>query len=385
MDSETKNDGQVSSTQARNASRSPQPEVQNTSAQYQSQPKRKSNWGLWFFLFLLLFSICLCSGVVVLLAEATDSSSVLGQNYTSISGDEKSKNKILSIKIDAPILTESVSDNYLLSGGYVYGYTIKEELMKAADNDEIKAVILEINSPGGTIVGSKAISDGIAYYREKTQRPVFAYVQDMAASGAYWAAAATDKIIADTGSLTGSIGVLFGPFEYYDKLVSVGSVTAQNGIDIYYITGGEYKDLGNPLRRITDEELKTLQRDVNYEYDVFVNHVASRRGIDPTAIKQDVKALLYGVKTAREYKLIDMEGSRETAYSELAKEANLGTDYQIIRQERNFDVFSALLGIRAPEVTKTSCAFCNKMLFLHGNPLEYTIGNAAGSGASVDR
>jgi protease-4 len=336
--------------------------------------KKKSNlFGILFFLFLLILPICLCSGFLIFASQGGDNSSVLNSGYSTISGDSSSKNKLLSIKIDAPILSESAGESFLFSTGYVYGYTIKEELMQAADDADIKGVILEINSPGGTVVGSKAISDGVAYYREKTGKPVYAYIQDMAASGGYWAAAATDKIIADTGSLTGSIGVLFGPFEYYDKLVSVGSVTAQNGIDIYYITGGQYKDLGNPLRRITEEELKTLQRDVNHEYDVFVSHVATKRKIDPLVVKQDIKALLYGTKTAMEYKLIDMEGSRETAYTELATAVNAKDDYQIVRKQTDSSLFSALLGVKSPEKTKTSCAFCNKLLFLHGNPVEYQL------------
>jgi protease-4 len=342
--------------------------------------EKKKSRGIWWFLLFIVF-ICgivsCCALLIFALPESTGSNTGVVTSESFVYGDQNSKNKILSIKVDGPILTEGSSSGFasLLSVGYVYGYSIKEELYRAAEDDTIKAVVLEINSPGGTVVGSKAISDGVAYYKNKTKKPVFAYIQDMAASGGYWAAASTDKIYAETGSLTGSIGVIFGPFEYYDELVSLGSVNTRNGIDIYYITGGTYKDLGNPVRKITREEYQSLQQQIDNEYDVFVRHVSRNRSIPENVIRQDIKALIYGNEDARRFKLIDAEGNREDTYAALASTAKL-SDYKVVRKENRIDFFSALLASRSNVKTSTvskSCALCGKMLYLHGDPMEFQL------------
>lgn len=352
------------------------------------QTAPKSTWATPLKFFALVLFICSFCGIVsfaILLFSDQSTNTEKGadnQTYTYIYGKKTSENKLLAIYIDQPILSSAQDYNddlvtALLVGQYTFGYKVKDELIRAADDPAIKGVVLYINSPGGTIVGARAIADGVAYYRETTHKPVYAYVQDMAASGAYWAAVSADKVYAEQGSLVGSIGVIMGPFEYYDKLVSIGGVSAANGIEINYITAGQYKDLGNPTRKLTTEELKILQEGINIEYNRFVSYVAARRSIPEDTIKKDVKALVYGADESMRYGLIDAVGNRDEVFQAVAEKAGVGGDYKVIKLGKSTSLFGSLLSsfnkvpVQKSEAPARVCALCGKMLYFYGNPLAY--------------
>jgi protease-4 len=260
-----------------------------------------------------------------------------------VAGNKNSNNELLTISISGVIMGEpEPADDWLtgLSSGITYGYQVKEQLAKAADDPKIKGIFLYINSPGGTIFGSNAILEGVSEYKKKTGRPVIAFVSGMAASGGYWSSLASDQIIADTGTTIGSIGVIFGPFKYYDSVVSedggilTGGVVTEKGIHTTYITGGRSKDIGNPYRQLKAEEVATLQNMVNQSYDQFVGKVAQYRGIAPDVIKNQIGALIYSEQQAQTLQLIDGVGSKESTYLLLAQKANLGDDYKVTRVEQ---------------------------------------------------
>jgi len=356
---------------------------------YVQAPAKKSGWRTFWLTLTVFFLICgVCGVLPIALLLSTDSSGNItekgadGVTYTYVMGNKESENKILAVYIDQPILTSSqdYSDDIvssLLVGQYVFGYRIKDQLMEAASDSTIKGIVFFINSPGGTVVGSRAIAEGISYYREHTKKPVYAYVEDMAASGAYWAAAATDKIYAEQGSLTGSIGVLMGPFEYYDKLVTLGGVGTENGISISYITGGKYKDLGNPTKKISEEELAVLQKGIDNEYTVFIDHVAKNRKISTTSIRDEVRALIYGAAEAKRLGLIDVIGSREEVLADISNVAGVSSDYKVVKIGTHTSLFGGFFASFNKKTTQTAtaparvCALCEKYLYLFGNPLDY--------------
>ncbi|HYD35725.1 MAG TPA: S49 family peptidase [Vitreimonas sp.] len=320
------------------------------------------------------------------LAGSTDSSDVVENELAYHSGDRDSSNKILSIPINGLIL----GDKDELEGlgglfsdlGVSYGYEIKEQLYEAAENDDIKGVILEINSPGGTIYGSQAISDGVKYYRDQTKKPVISFINGLAASGGYWAAAAGDSIVADYGTSIGSIGVITGPFKYYNGVTSEnagilgGGVVTQQGIETFYITAGEHKDLGNPYRKMSETEVRNLQQAVNNEYEGFVTHVASHRKIEANHIKNTIKALIYDPSSALQLKLIDQVANRETAYEHVAKGAHLPEGrYQVVREESPADFVetilkSQLLSFSASHQRQQICSVSSQILAYHGNVVD---------------
>jgi protease-4 len=301
----------------------------------------------------------------------------LSSNTYHVDGDPASPNKLLSIKINGVIIGDSDDFGGLSSQeAAVSGYQIKDALYQAATDDSIQGIILDINSPGGTIYGAHAIADGVAYYRKTANRPVVAYVQGMATSGAYWAAASTDKIIADYGSDVGSIGVIMGPFTYYDKVIEDGSVVTQNGIQSINITAGTSKDVGNPYRKLSADEVTALQRSVNDDYDIFVSYISQRRHIPAETIRGTIGAMAYGNKAAQESKLIDSSGGRQEAYAALSGAAKLeDDDYEVIRADLDSMVpqptslIASALN-RAPKrvaETKPTCSLGRVNLALYGD------------------
>jgi protease IV len=295
--------------------------------------------------------------------------------YRVIRGEGVSLNKLLQISVNGVILTEatSVAGPFdFLEEGVTYGYDVKETLRRAADDPTIKGIFLTINSPGGTIPGSKAISDGVQQYKKRTGNPVYSHIRDVGASGAYWAAVSTDRVFMDTGSIVGSIGVLMGPFTYYNNPVEegsfLGSVTTEGGIEHTYFTGGQYKDTGSPYRRLTEEERAHWQRSINNEYGVFVTHVSRYRKIPESTIVNTIKALPYDSIEAKQLRLVDEIGSEDTALQALADKAGLGDNYQLIYEQRKGDFFTSLFSVavsRQKPQASTVCSLCNAPLFLY--------------------
>ena len=301
--------------------------------------------GVVFALFLPLVVLAAIVGV----AAGGDGDS---DDHRFIYGDEGNKNKLLSIPVNGVILGEEPDELSLFGGtGVVYGYSIKEALRDAANDNSIDGVILELQTPGGTIFGSEAIADGVREYREKTGKPVVAFVAGMSASGGMYAMAPADLILADHGSLLGSIGVTMGAFEYWDGLYATegglfgGGVTTRDGIEFQAITAGRGKDMGAPYRRLTNEEVRVLQAGVDNAYADFVRHVSESRGITESEIREKIGALVYDNKTAQELKLIDGTANREEAYAEAARLAGLGaSNWQVVRDEGGEGLFGGLWG-----------------------------------------
>jgi len=352
----------------------------------------KSHTKWWLIILIVLFLLLCCCLVFGFMVWAALGSATSGMSLNSnqlsldyISGNSASTSKILSVPITGVILNEKPRDalTLLASGQATYGYEIKQILAEAAKDSSIKGVILEIDSPGGTITGAKAISDAVAAYRTSTGNPVVAHIMGMGASGAYWSAAATDYIIADEGSLIGSIGVILGPFQYYDKVLSQGdsssSITTENGISTYYITSGTYKDFGNPDRPMTAEERQIMQADTDNAYAEFVSFVSNRRNIPEGTIRTQIKALPYGNGTAQAYGLIDTTGPKEMAESYITGKTGIGIDYQVVSPhlETNFwsMLFSGSLfqGVTQPQAQSSSLTreLSGKLLYLYGTPAEY--------------
>jgi protease-4 len=292
------------------------------------------------FIALVVIGLALGGG-------ASDTTSASGLQRENVYGN--GTNELLSLKITGPILGEPDESPFALAGE-TYGYDIKKQLIEAVDENNIKGVVLEINSPGGTIYGAHAIADGVKYYKDKTHKPVYAYIQGVGASGAYWAAVATDRIYADFGSDIGPIGVIMGPFQYYDKPLSIdgglfgGGVVTQNGIESLNITAGKSKDVGSPYRRLTPDEIYQLQQQVNNDYDVFVGYVSERRSIPEATIRGQIGAMAYDNKTAKSLHLIDETASREDVYNALAEKAGVKADFEVTREKTKSGFWSTLLG-----------------------------------------
>jgi protease-4 len=295
---------------------------------------------------------------------ATAGRSTVGSiGYVHLSGNAESNNKLLAVRVEGPILGSPPRDHsaVFLLGGFTFGYEVQQVLEDAARKSEIKGVLLHLQTPGGTIFGSRAIHDGVVAYRERTKKPVVAYVEGLAASGGVMAMVGATKIYADYGSMIGSIGVLGPQLLFFNRpvatdggLLSSGVVT-QGGIEQTIIAAGRGKDLGNPFRRPTEEEVATLKRGVDAEYEQFVRHVAHNRHIDAVTIREDMGAMVFDNSSAKEFGLIDDTASRGDTIARLAELAGVGKDYEIVRPgEDNAGlvrrILSAMSAIGEPRV-----------------------------------
>jgi len=268
-----------------------------------------------------------------------------GSQFATLYGDDDSNQMLLNVNVQGIILgTPPRFDpgpfSFLGTPAATYGYAIREKLVAAAENESIKGIFIHMATPGGTVFGSLAIHNAIKEYQAKTGNPVLVYVEGVSASGGVMAMVGADKIFADQGSSVGSIGVIGPTFLYYDEPKSIdggllaGGVSTEGGIDQTIVSAGRSKDLGNPFRRPTSEELSILQGSVNAEYQRFVDHVSSARNLDASVIINEMGAQIFGNQQAESFGLIDGTRSWNQSIEELAKLAELGDDFRLVTPSR---------------------------------------------------
>jgi protease-4 len=174
-----------------------------------------------------------------------------------------------------------------------------EQLDKARQDRAVKAVILRINSPGGSVVASELMHDEVVHFRQKTGKPVIALMMDVAASGGYYLACACDEIVAQPSTITGSIGVIMQTFEVSGTMELIG-VTGDA------IISGPHKDTGSPFRKMRPEERELFQGIVNDMYERFVHVVdEGRPKLDEAKVRELADGRVYIAEQALEHGLID--------------------------------------------------------------------------------
>lgn len=303
--------------------------------------------------FVLVFTIALFS------IGASDESANRYVNTKTIEGKTSAEDKIVVLPINGIILSGIANDPLFsfLGTQATDGDLVKRQLRELADDDDVDAVVLAIDSPGGLITASNSISDGVEYFREETGKPIVAHVNGLGASGGYWSAVATDEIIAQQGSEVGSIGVIAGPLARYRGVIEIDGLKTTGGIEINYITAGRSKDLGNPFRDLTNEEFTYLNDQINQEYVKFVDFVSERRGIESSTIVNQLGALTYGTDSAKQNKLIDREGNIESVFEEIADDLGLD-DYKVEQVTNETSFFGGIFGStnknKSPKVSESA-------------------------------
>lgn len=272
------------------------------------------------------------------------------ENMATIWGPSSAKSKLRAIPISGPIMAEG-GDGFALSAG-VYGYQVAQVIDKLTEKDADGLVLL-MNTPGGSINGSRAIADAVERYQKRTGKRAVAYVQGMSASGGMYAMSGADEIVADHGSLIGSIGVISGPFARFKDVKAIGStlfepgVETTGGITQEYMTQGRGKDFGDPFRDMTKEERAKWNSFMEDEYANFVNWVSEHRGIPAATIRDDLGAFIYGNDGAEKNKLIDATMGRDEAFRHFAEKAGLDPNDTQVVQATGPTMLEQLLGSQA--------------------------------------
>ncbi len=219
------------------------------------------------------------------------------------------------------------SGSSLLGGMAVGSETMMQEIRAAAEDDSIKALLLHINSPGGSSAASEAVYMEILRFKEKTGKPVLATMEDVAASGGYYIALGADEIFANPATVTGSIGVIM-QFTNYQELYE------KYGLKVETIKSGKYKDIGSPTRDLTKEERELLQTMVNQIYGNFVDAVAEGRGLERERILELAQGQIYTGIQAQELGLIDQLGNFWDSVDYLAKRAGIKGEPELVYYTR---------------------------------------------------
>lgn len=217
-------------------------------------------------LFLLLVTGCsLPSFLVTPVARTT------GLEETTVA--EGGRDKVLIVPLEGLLVNARSGGGFLGGPGENKVSLLAEQLTKAADDGNIKAVVLRISSPGGTVTSSDTLYELIRDFREDTGKPVVASVQEVGASGGYYVALAADEIWAQPTSVVGSIGVLVQTFDASGTLDMIGLKTRA-------LTSGKFKDMGSPFDSLEADEEAVLQKLVDSYFVRFVDKVNQRPEVD---------------------------------------------------------------------------------------------------------
>ena len=209
-----------------------------------------------------------------------------------------------------------------------------KDLRQLREDETIKAVVLRVNSPGGSAYGSEQIWREVVLLKEK--KPVIVSMGDYAASGGYYISCAADYIVADPTTLTGSIGI-FGMFPMAEDLL-----TDKLGLHFETVKTNRYADMGDMTRPFNDAERAALQKYINNGYKLFVQRCADGRGMSTEAIEKIAEGRVWTGSTAKELGLVDELGGLDKALEIAAQKAEVDT-YSIIRYPSQDGFFSSLL------------------------------------------
>lgn len=290
------------------------------------EPSSGGRVGFWFFLLLLMFCVSSMCGVYLAVKPGMRCQNKQAEPVASFSfGTVKNKatNGIAWIKVRGVISEEESQSPFSRPSGASY---IAKRIRDAAAEDRVKAIVLDINSPGGTVASVQDIYSEILAAKQKGKK-VVALFRDVAASGAFYIAMAADKIVAEPGTITGSVGVIM-------QAGNVVGLFNKLGIQVTPITSGKYKDIGSAYREMTPEEKKLLQDMVDDTYSQFLEAVKTGRPqVRPEDLKEYTDGRVFTGQRAYKLGFIDQLGGEETARL-LAGELAGIKDPKIISQKK---------------------------------------------------
>ncbi len=205
------------------------------------------------------------------------------------------------------------------------------ELKKFGDSPSVKAIVLRIDSPGGGVVPSQEIYDAVKRVRNKSNKAVVASMGTVAASGGYYIASATDLIMANPGTLTGSIGVIM-------EMANLEGLLKKIGVEGVVIKSGRFKDIGSPLRKMSDEDRQLLQAVMDDVHQQFIQAVAEGRSLDIAEVQPLADGRIFTGRQAKEAKLVDELGDLDDAIRLAADLAGIEGEPRVVEPRRRFSI-----------------------------------------------
>lgn len=280
-----------------------------------------SKWFWGIFLSLVFIGLVFVSVSFLVFASAIKRDG--GEFISGSSGD-----KIAIVELNDVIVTSE---------------KIVEQIKKYREDKSIKAIILRVNSPGGGVAASQEIYEEVKRTRD-SGKIIVVSMGSIAASGGYYVAVGSSLIIANPGTLTGSIGVIA-------QFMSLKDLAEKLGISYTTIKSGNLKDAGNPFRQMNDSDKAYFQDVVDNSFGQFLDVVAKERKMDMTTLMKYASGRVFTGLQAKEYGLIDSLGTFEDAIRITSKMAGIEGEPRIVREKKKFSWFEEFLGTKIEDVT----------------------------------
>ncbi|MEX2594308.1 MAG: signal peptide peptidase SppA [Anditalea sp.] len=264
------------------------------------------------------------------LKEADDIKSI---NITNINKTAKTENRTSSNRIAV-----IVADGEIVSGKadeVISSEKFLQEIRKARKNEDVKAIVLRVNSPGGSVLASEVIWRELSEAQQ--EKPLIASMSDVAASGGYYISAPADTIVAHPNTITGSIGIFGLWFNAKDLLNN------KLGITTDVAKTGELSDFMSPARELSEVEISIVQNQVEDGYDTFISRVAEGRGMSRDAVLAVASGRVWSGIQAKENGLVDVLGGLDDAIRIAADKAGVQDDYRLVYYPEQKSMLERLL------------------------------------------
>lgn len=290
---------------------------------------------LWVFLAFVLgfmLPVCTCVGSCFL--------SVASLGLLVEGGEPVATGPVVAVIRLNGTITSGSADSF--SAGGITPDLVENQLAQAASNPDVKAVVLQINSPGGSVVASNQIY----HMLKEFDKPIVVWMDEMAASGGYYIACGTDYVIAHPDTLTGSIGVI-------SQFINADDLLEEIGVDVVVITTGPHKDTGSLFRDMTEEEQAYWQTIIDEVYEEFVGIVAEERGLTEETVRELADGSIYTGRQALELGLVDTVGLPQDAISKAAELGGIEGKPRVIEIKATPSFLEALYTYQAQPTTPT--------------------------------
>jgi protease-4 len=291
---------------------------------------------LWIFVaFVLGFALPVCSCVGTGLVTLSMASRVAGEPApTAGLGDA-----VAVIYLDGAITSDP--EDYLSTLGITPG-RVADLLERAAAFPSVKAIVVRVNSPGGSVVASDEIYHALLDF----EKPVVIWMGDMAASGGYYISCGGDYVFAHPDTLTGSIGVI-------SQFLNVEELMEKIGVDAVVITSGPSKDIGSLFRDMTEEEQALWRAIIDEVYEGFVEIVAQARDLPLEDVRELADGRVYTGRQALELGLVDAVGTPDDAIAKAAELGGVEGEPQVIELKPTITLMEALYGFQSRSAVPT--------------------------------
>ncbi len=277
---------------------------------------KTAKWLLGIFAVLIVLFFFVVLSIVALFSESEDQDVASGTGGT-----------IALIELKEPIIS---SEN------------IVRQFKRYRENSGVKAIVFRVESPGGGVSASQEIYEEVKKTRN-SGKPVVVSMGAVAASGGYYVACGADKIVANPGSITGSIGVI-------SQFMHVNELLGKIGISSSTIKSGKLKDSGSPFRSMNEDDKKYFQEMIDDVYDQFISTVAEERKLAKDVVKKLADGRVFTGRKAYQLKLIDTLGTYEDAVTLAAHLADIRGTPRLIKERKKERLIDMLLGEARQEI-----------------------------------